>query len=227
MEFIVDTVDLNDIQDAVDHLNLAGVTSNPSIVKKTSPKEFFPHMRKVREIIGKDRSLHVQLTATTSDEQLKEAERIFKEIDDQVYIKVPVDWEGLRTIRILKEEGRHVTATAIYDIMQAYEALAANADYLAVYVNRVGSMGGDPYALVRDVENVIHRDGYKTKVLGASFHSVQQVRDTLNAGAEAVTVPVSVLKATYANANIHKAVEDFNNDWQSVYGEGSSILTVK
>ena len=39
MEFIIDTVDLEEIRDAVDHLPIVGVTSNPSIVKKTSPKE--------------------------------------------------------------------------------------------------------------------------------------------------------------------------------------------
>ena len=35
MEFIIDTVDLEEIRDAVDHLPIVGVTSNPSIVKKT------------------------------------------------------------------------------------------------------------------------------------------------------------------------------------------------
>ncbi len=227
MEFIVDTVDLNEIQDAVDHLALSGVTSNPSIVKKTSPKEFFPHMRKVREIIGEERSLHIQVTALTSDEQMEEAHRIFDEVDDKVFVKVPVDWEGLRTIRRLKEEGKNVTATAIYDVMQGYEALAAGADYLAVYVNRVGSMGGDPYEIMSQLEKVIARDGYNCKVLAASFHTVQQVKDTFACGAQAVTAPVGILKSTYANANISKAVTDFNNDFRSVYGEDATLLNVK
>ncbi|WP_333489738.1 transaldolase family protein, partial [Catenibacterium mitsuokai] len=48
MEFIIDTVDLEEIRDAVDHLPIVGVTSNPSIVKKTSPKDFFGHMREIR-----------------------------------------------------------------------------------------------------------------------------------------------------------------------------------
>lgn len=49
MEFIIDTVDLEEIRDAVDHLPIVGVTSNPSIVKKTSPKDFFGHMREIRK----------------------------------------------------------------------------------------------------------------------------------------------------------------------------------
>ena len=52
MEFIIDTVDLEEIKDAVDHMPIVGVTSNPSIVKKTSPKNFFEHMREIRSIIG-------------------------------------------------------------------------------------------------------------------------------------------------------------------------------
>ena len=61
MEFILDTVDLEEIKDGVDHMPIVGVTSNPSIVKKTSPEDLFGQMRKVREIIGKERSLHVQV----------------------------------------------------------------------------------------------------------------------------------------------------------------------
>ena len=95
MEFILDTVDLEEIKDGVDHMPIVGVTSNPSIVKKTSPEDFFGHMRKVREIIGKERSLHVQVISLDAETIVKEAHRILEEIDDQVYIKVPVSYEGL------------------------------------------------------------------------------------------------------------------------------------
>ena len=71
MEFIIDTVDLEEIRDAVDHLPIVGVTSNPSIVKKTSPKDFFGHMREIRQIIGDERSLHIQVIATEADEIVK------------------------------------------------------------------------------------------------------------------------------------------------------------
>ena len=224
MELLLDTVELNDIKDAAEHFPLAGVTSNPSIVKTTAPKDFFAHMRAIREIIGKNRTLHIQIVAQDSETQLKEAERIFAEVDAQVYIKVPVNWEGLRTIRILKERGHNVTATAIYDLMQAYEGMAAGADYLAVYVNRVASMGGDPYDLIRRAEERIALDDYSCKVLGASYHSVQQVRDSLNAGAQSVTVPLTYFKATYGNVNIQTAFDTFTKDFESVYGAGKNLL---
>ncbi|MCI7395147.1 MAG: fructose-bisphosphate aldolase, partial [Thomasclavelia ramosa] len=42
-------------------------------------------------------------------------------------------------------------------------------------------------------------------------------------GAQAITAPVSVLKAIFNNPNIEKAVDDFNQDWYSVYGENKGI----
>lgn len=38
MEFIIDTVNLEDIKEAVEYMPIVGVTSNPSIVKKQVPK---------------------------------------------------------------------------------------------------------------------------------------------------------------------------------------------
>jgi len=181
MEFIIDTVNLEEIKDAIDHMPIVGVTSNPSIVKATAPENFFDHMRKVRDIIGN------------------------------------------KAIKILKAEGINVTATAVYDLMQAYMALAAGADYIAPYVNRIGNLGSDPFELINELSNRIVMDDYDCKILAASFKGVQQVRDSFNSGAQAITAPVSVLKAIFNNPNIEKAVDDFNQDWYSVYGENKGI----
>lgn len=223
MEFIVDTVNLEEIKDAVEHMPIVGVTSNPSIVKQTSPENFFEHMRKIREIIGMERSLHIQVISKNSDEMVAEAHRILKEIDDQVYIKVPVSYEGIKAIKALKAEGVKVTATAVYDLMQAYMALAAEADYIAPYVNRIGNLGADPMDLISNLSDRIAVDGYNTKIVAASFKGVQQVRDSFNYGAHAITAPVAVLKQIFANPNIEKAVDDFNKDWYAMYGENVGI----
>ena len=223
MEFIVDTVNLEEIKDAVEHMPIVGVTSNPSIVKQTNPENFFEHMRKIREIIGMERSLHVQVISKNSDEMVAEAHRILKEIDNQVYIKVPVSYEGMKAIKTLKAEGVKVTATAVYDLMQAYMALAANVDYIAPYVNRIGNLGADPMDLISNLSDRIAVDGYNTKIVAASFKGVQQVRDSFNFGAHAITAPVAVLKQIFANPNIEKAVDDFNKDWYAMYGENVGI----
>ena len=227
MEFIIDTVNLEEIKEAVEYLPIVGVTSNPSIVKKTNPQDFFEHMKEIRKIIGQERSLHIQVISTDCDTIIKEAHRILKEVDDKVYIKVPVSYEGIKAIKLLKEEGINVTATAVYDLMQAYMALEAKADYIAPYVNRIGNLGADPFELINELSNRIMMDGYESKIVAASFKGVQQVKDALNNGAQAVTVPVEVLKQIFANPNIEKAVNDFNQDWYSMYGDNIGICDLK
>ena len=184
MEFIIDTVDLEEIKDAVEHMPIVGVTSNPSIVKRTSPAKFFDHMREIRNIIGKERSLHVQVISKDCETIVKEAHRILEEIDNQVYIKVPVSYEGVKAIKILKSEGINVTATAVYDLMQAYMALAAGADYIAPYVNRIGNLGSDPMELINELSNRIAMDGYDCTIIAAiskacnklEIHSIMEHR---------------------------------------------------
>ena len=227
MEFIIDTVNLEEIKEAVEYLPIVGVTSNPSIVKKTNPQNFFKHMKEIRKIIGQERSLHIQVISKDYDTIIKEAHRILKEVDDKVYIKVPVSYEGIKAIKLLKEEGINVTATAVYDLMQAYMALEAKADYIAPYVNRIGNLGADPFELINELSNRIIMDGYESKIVAASFKGVQQVKDALNNGAQAVTVPVEVLKQIFANPNIEKAVNDFNLDWYSMYGDNIGICDLK
>ena len=73
MEFIIDTVNLEEIKEAVEYLPIVGVTSNPSIVKKTNPQDFFKHMKEIRKIIGQERSLHIQVISKDCDTIIKEA----------------------------------------------------------------------------------------------------------------------------------------------------------
>ncbi|WP_445623086.1 fructose-6-phosphate aldolase [Lactiplantibacillus plantarum] len=157
MELLLDTVNLDTIKKYADVISLAGVTSNPSIVKKERPIDFYKHMREVRQIIGKERTLHVQVVGQTAEAMLADAHMILEELDDQVYIKVPTDMTGLAVIKQLKKEGIHVTATAIYSEFQGYLAIAAGVDYLAPYYNRMINMNidSDYRGIERDINIII------------------------------------------------------------------------
>lgn len=52
MEFLLDTVDLKKIKYYCDKLNVKGVTSNPTILKKDGVgDDLFAHLKKIKEII--------------------------------------------------------------------------------------------------------------------------------------------------------------------------------
>ena len=217
MKYLLDTINLEDVRNCYDYLPIAGVTSNPSIIKKEGRIDFFGHMNEIRSIIGRDKSLQIQVIATDVDGMLKDAETILNRVDDQVFIKVPVNMNGLKVIKKLKEQGRNVTATAIYTVNQGLLAMEAGADFIAPYYNRMENLNIDPEQVIRFFAQMIDRYGYQTRILAASFKNIGQVNKTFLAGAQAATMDPSILEAALAMPDITKAIDDFNNDWKSLY----------
>ena len=221
MELMFDNANLETIKEFAQIYPYVGVTSNPTIIKKEGKIDFFEHFRKIREVIGKDRSLHIQVVSTTAEEIIKEAELITEKIDKDVYVKIPVTEEGLKAIKNLKARGFKITATAIYTKMQGLVAIAAGADYIAPYFNRIQSRGSDASATVECFKQNIDSFGKKTKILAASFHHGGQVIKALQAGAHAVTLQPELLRETICvtpRNYIEDAVDTFAKDWQESQG---------
>lgn len=227
MEFMLDTANLEDIIKYEKIIPLSGVTSNPSIVKKEGKIEFFNHMKQIRTIIGSHRSLHVQVVAQDFEGMLADAKTILEKIDKDVYIKVPVSEVGLRVIKVLKKEGVNVTATAIYTKFQAYLAIAAGADYIAPYFNRMENLNIDPREAITEMAKEISRTNSSTKILAASFKNVGQVNSALECGAHSATMGVDIIKQAFAMPSIQSAVDDFTTDWESIFDKDTTIVNLK
>ena len=219
MELLLDTANVRLIREAVSTYPICGLTTNPSIVSKEKRKDFFPLMREIREILGRNRTLHVQVTSTDCEGILKEAEAIRKNIDEDVYIKTPVSREGLKAIGIMAKDGFNVTATAIYTTIQGELAAMAGAKYLALYYNRMLNLDIDADKVFRQVADAIRADNLDCKIVGASFKNVMQLTNAIADGAQAITVPPELLDTALAHPSIGAAVDNFRKDWISVYGD--------
>lgn len=223
MEFMLDTANLEEIKHYQRIAPISGVTSNPSIVKKEGKIDFFAHMNHIRQIIGPDKSLHIQVVATDYKGMLQDAKKILDKVDRDVFIKVPVNEVGLKVIKTLKKEGVNVTATAIYTKFQAYLAIAAGADYIAPYFNRMENVNVDPREAINQMAKEIKRTNSSTKILAASFKNASQVNGALENGAQAATMSPDIIKHALNLPTIEQAVNDFTHDWEEVFGENQPI----
>ena len=218
MELLLDTANVSEIKRCNDIYNMVGVTTNPTIISKAKA-EFFPTLEKIREIIGEDKQLHVQVTALNFEEMVKEAETITARLGKNTYIKVPTNEEGIKTMKYLKQQGYNITATAIYTVQQAMMASSVDADYAAPYFNRMCNNNYDAAAAISDMAMLYAMYGKKTKLLAASFKNPNQIIQSLLAGAQAVTAPPELFSMMVESPLIDSAVSGFNHDWQSVYGD--------
>lgn len=217
MEILLDTANLEQIKKYMELYDITGVTSNPTIIAREKA-DFWPLLLEIRKMIG-DKQLHVQVTADTWEEMLKEAECIREKLGNDTYIKVPTTEQGICAMKHLKEMGANVTATAVYTSQQAMMASCAGADYVAPYFNRMNNLNVDSRKVIGDMVNLFRIHGKSTKILAASFKNTEQVMDALMVGAQAVTVSVDLLTTMVENAIIGFAVEGFKKDWINTYGD--------
>ena len=218
MELLLDTASIPRIRHALDYYPISGLTTNPSIISKEGNIDFFEHLKTIRDLLGPERTLHVQVISDDAQTILREADVLREKLGDDIYIKTPVSKEGLKAIGLMARKGYNVTATAIYTTMQGQLAMMAGAKYLAMYYNRMMNLDIDADKVFGEVADAILVGGYDCKIVGASFKSVMQLTNAIADGAHALTVPPDLLETALEHPSIQKAVTDFRKDWAKVYG---------
>lgn len=226
MKFIIDDADIAKIKDIYNTFAVDGVTTNPSILAK-SGRQPYEVLTEIREFIGPDAELHVQVIAPDAEGMVRDGHRIVEVLGKNTYVKVPTTKEGLRAMKLLHAEGIRVTATAIYTRMQAFLAAKVGADYAAPYVNRIDNLGGDGVKTAQDIHDIFRKNGLDCQVLAASFKNSQQVQELCEYGIGAATISPDVIEALIKNDSVAMAVEAFVKDFEGLCGKGVTMETSK
>ncbi len=159
MKIFIDSADLEEIKEALSWGITDGITTNPSLIKKSAEQaktEAGLHnyiIRLLKAANNKPFSLEVegQIDGRIDEEQMiKEAKNLyrrFKQYNSKLNIKIPVNpaliptdsnnFSGLRTIRTLQNENIPVNATLIMTPEQALLAAKAGAQYISPFMGRI------------------------------------------------------------------------------------------
>lgn len=222
MKFIIDDANIEKIKEVWEYYPADGVTTNPSILAK-SGKNPYVVLKEIREVIGNEKELHVQVISTKAEDMVREAKKIRSELGNSTYVKIPTTREGLKAVKLLAAENIPVTATAIYVPMQAYLAAKAGAKYVAPYVNRIDNLGADGISSVKKIHDILKNNDLETEVLAASFKNSQQVQELCMYGVGAATIATDVIENLIKNASVTAAVDVFTSDFEKLCGEGKTM----
>jgi len=219
MKFFVDTADIAAIEDLAVTGMVDGVTTNPSLIAK-SGQDIKTVIADICKVV--DGPVSAEVTATDADTMLKEAEVLAK-LADNVAIKVPLTWDGLKTCRVIsKDWNREVNVTLCFSPMQALLAAKAGATYISPFVGRLDDIGENGMGLIEDIREIY--DNYpalETEILVASARNVAHVRESALIGADVITLPPNVLKQLANHVLTDKGLAAFLDDWAKT---GQSIL---
>ena len=217
MIYLADTANIEELNKLYYYFPLVGVTTNPSIlaVEKKPISKIIPA---IAEIVG-DGMMHIQVSSLTAEEMLSESLK-YKEhfgLGDNYYSKIPVTMEGIKAIRMVKDAGINVTATAIFTHQQALVAARAGADFVAPYVSRLDNISSHGIEVVEHITKTLDHFQIDCKVLAASFKTVDQVHRIVKRGCHSATINFELLEALRSHPMTTMAVDQFAIDSKGIY----------
>jgi len=218
MKFFVDTADVAEIRELAETGLLDGVTTNPSLILKAG--------RPIADVIAEICAIvpgpvSAEVAATDLVGMLEEGRRL-AEIAENIAIKVPLTWDGLKACRRFADEGRMVNVTLCFTANQALLAAKAGATFISPFIGRLDDIGLDGMEVIEEIRAIY--DNYPsltTQILAASIRTPNHVKLAALAGADVATVPPAVLKSLVKHPLTDKGLETFVADWKKT---GQSIL---
>ena len=210
MKFFIDTADVGEIKKLAALGFVDGVTTNPSLVAK-SGRNFTDVLREICDLV--EGPVSAEVTATDADGMVAEGRALAK-IADNITVKVPLTWAGLRACKTLSDEDTMVNVTLCFSANQALLAAKAGATFISPFVGRLDDIGQDGMELIRDIR-VIY-DNYpdlETEILVASIRHPIHVTQAAKIGADVATVPPNVFKQLIEHPLTDKGLAGFLADW--------------
>ncbi|MEA1942028.1 MAG: fructose-6-phosphate aldolase [Pseudomonadota bacterium] len=217
MKFFVDTADVSEINELNEAGLVDGVTTNPSLIAK-SGRDFLEVTKDICDLV--DGPVSAEVTALEAAGMLTEGRKLAK-IADNVVIKLPLTFEGLKACRTLSGEGIKTNVTLCFSANQGLLAAKAGASFISPFIGRLDDLGVDGMELIENLRIIYDNYGFATEVLAASIRSADHVQQCALAGADVATVPPGVLKGLVRHTLTDAGLEAFLADWKKT---GQSIL---
>jgi transaldolase len=146
--------------------------------------------------------------------------RKLAKIADNVAVKVPLTFDGLKACRTLSQGGTMVNVTLCFSANQALLAAKAGASFISPFIGRLDDIHLDGMELIREIRDIYDNYDFDTEILAASIRSANHVKEAALIGADVVTAPPSVLKSLVKHPLTDKGIETFLADWKKT---GQSI----
>ncbi len=191
MKFFVDTADVAAIKELNDLGMVDGVTTNPSIIAK-SGRDILEVTKEICDLVAGPVSAEV--VATEADAMIAEGRKLAK-IADNIAIKVPLTWDGLKACKVLTGEGNMVNVTLCFSANQALLAAKAGATFISPFIGRLDDINLDGLELIEDIRLIYDNYGYDTQILAASIRNANHMSECAKIGADVATAPPNVIKA--------------------------------
>lgn len=208
MKFFVDTAEIDAIAELNDLGMVDGVTTNPSLIKK-SGRDIIEVTKEICDLV--DGPVSAEVTATDADTMIAEGRKLL-EIAENIAVKVPLTWDGLKACKTLTDDGHMVNVTLCFSANQALLAAKAGATFISPFIGRLDDINLDGMDLIEDIRTVYDNYGFETEILAASIRNANHVLESARIGADVITAPPAVIKSMINHPLTDKGLDAFLAD---------------
>lgn len=212
MKLFIDTANIEEIKIANQLGAICGVTTNPTLIAKEK-RDFKATIKEIAQIVNGP--ISAEVISLESDKMVKEAIELAS-IHPNIVIKVPITTEGLKTVKILSDEGIETNVTLIFSVSQALIAARSGATYVSPFIGRLEDNGINGINVVREIAEVFKTHNIKTEIIAASIRHPNHVVNAALAGAHIATVPYKILTQMTEHPLTNDGIKKFLKDWESV-----------
>lgn len=211
MKFFVDTAEIDAIAELNDLGMVDGVTTNPSLIKK-SGRDILEVTKEICDLVSGPVSAEV--VALKADDMIAEGRKL-AEIAENIAVKVPLTWDGLKACKTLTDEGKMVNVTLCFSANQALLAAKAGATFISPFIGRLDDLNLDGLDLIADIREIYDNYGFETNILAASIRTANHMSECAKIGADVATAPPGVIRAMANHVLTDKGLDQFVKDAQA------------
>lgn len=217
MKFFVDSAEIDAIAELNDLGIVDGVTTNPSLIMK-SGRNILEVTKEICDMV--DGPVSAEVVATKAEDMIAEGRKLAA-IADNIAVKVPLTWDGLKACKVLSDDGQMVNVTLCFSANQALLAAKVGATFISPFIGRLDDINLDGMDLIADIRTIYDNYGFDTQILAASIRSANHVTESARIGADVITAPPSVIRKLAEHPLTDKGLAAFMADWEKT---GQDIL---
>ena len=210
MKLFLDSAIIKDIDKRLDTGVISGVTTNPTLIKKSGREPDDVYADLIQDLGVQDVSIEVD--GKYADKLIENGIQYGKLWTEQATIKLPCTPEGIKACKMLNFMGIRTNMTLVFSVSQAILCALAGATYVSPFVGRLDDNGHDGIGLIREIAKVFCHNRTDTKILAASIRDAATVGKAFQAGAHICTIPPKVYDDMFKHVLTDKGLFQFLAD---------------
>lgn len=212
MKIFIDTANIKEIKDVVELGVIDGVTTNPTLISK----ENRPTKDLLKEICFLvSGPVSAEVISLEIQGMVQEARQL-SQIAKNIVVKIPLNKEGLKAVKILSAEGIKTNVTLCFSCPQALLAAKVGADYISPFIGRLDDISQQGMDLIRDIKTIYRNYNFKTQIIVASIRNPLHLVDAALLGADIATIPFVVIEQLIKHPLTDIGIQRFLEDWKKV-----------